>query len=73
MKLHIFTDNKGLWSWRKAITGIIALIILVSMLGYEIFNWRVLAGEYIGIIITVVTWYFFRRRIDGKKADTDDR
>lgn len=71
MKLHILTDKNGVWSWRKAITCVVTLIILVSMLGYEVFNWRVLAGEYVAIILTVVTWYFFRRKIDGDKAEKE--
>lgn len=65
MKLNIFNDANGTWSWRKFITCVILFLYVIIVYKYESYNdWKELPLSYMIVIYLVILFYFFRRAID---------
>ena len=68
MTLHILTDSNGQFSWRKMYSLVACIVIVVSMLGNQFFGWKPLPSEYIGLLVLIIGFYFFRRRVDSVQS-----
>ena len=61
---EVLSDENHVFSWRKTLTAIAALLFIAACIIYWIYGVE-LPGEYVLIISGVFAFYFLKNRISG--------
>ena len=65
---EVLTDENHVFSWRKTLTAIAALLFIAACIIYWMFGIE-LPGEYILIISRVFAFYFLKNRMNGQNSN----